>query len=282
MQRDYAYHTARHAEDLEDAGEIGRRAGIRAAARLNPVKLAAGKMAIIFEPRVASSLLGHFVAAINGASVARKASFLQERMGDQIVRARSDDQRRSAAPARTAVAPVRWRGTAGQRQAISSPTACSRPGSPTAPRRASSASSRPAMRCAGSAERRARGRATCISTPGTRSREELLAAFPNAILVTELIGQGVNGVTGDYSRGAAGFLVSGGEIGAPVAEITIASNLIEMFSTPRAGERPRLPPRDRRADGAGPRNDGGVSLALRVADLGDAQAAESRSWGSGP
>jgi PmbA protein len=62
-----------------------------------------------------------------------------------------------------------------------------------------------------------------------RSREELLGAFPNAILVTELIGQGVNGVTGDYSRGAAGFLVSGGEIGAPVSEITIASNLIEMF-----------------------------------------------------
>ena len=66
--------------------------------------------------------------------------------------------------------------------------------------------------------------------PGTRSREELLAAFPRAILVAELIGQGVNGVTGDYSRGAAGFLIEGGEIVRPLAEITIASNLLEMFA----------------------------------------------------
>jgi len=70
---------------------------------------------------------------------------------------------------------------------------------------------------------------------GSRSRQELLAAFPEAILVTELIGHGVNGVTGDYSRGAAGFLVSGGEIGAAVQEITIASNLIEMFATLEPG-----------------------------------------------
>jgi PmbA protein len=71
--------------------------------------------------------------------------------------------------------------------------------------------------------------------PGARTREALLAAFPRAILVTELIGQGVNGVTGDYSRGAAGFLVEGGEIGRPVAEITVASNLIEMFRTLEPG-----------------------------------------------
>ena len=67
--------------------------------------------------------------------------------------------------------------------------------------------------------------------PGSRSREELLAAFPEAVLIIELIGQGVNGVTGDYSRGAVGFMVRGGEIAEPVAEITIASNLIDMFAT---------------------------------------------------
>ena len=66
--------------------------------------------------------------------------------------------------------------------------------------------------------------------PGPRSREELLAAFPEAVLVVELIGQGVNGVTGDYSRGAAGFMVRGGAIAEPVAEITIASNLVDMFA----------------------------------------------------
>jgi PmbA protein len=71
--------------------------------------------------------------------------------------------------------------------------------------------------------------------PGSRSREQLLSAFPRAILVTELIGQGVNGVTGDYSRGAAGFLVEGGEIVGPVAEITVASNLKDMFATLEPG-----------------------------------------------
>jgi len=70
---------------------------------------------------------------------------------------------------------------------------------------------------------------------GKRSREQLLAAFPRALLVTELIGMGVNGVTGDYSRGAAGFIVSGGEIGPAVQEITIASNLVEMFATLEPG-----------------------------------------------
>ena len=68
-------------------------------------------------------------------------------------------------------------------------------------------------------------------SPGTRSREELLAAYPEAVLVVELIGQGVNGVTGDYSRGAVGFMVRGGEIAEPVSEITIASNLLDMFAT---------------------------------------------------
>ena len=70
---------------------------------------------------------------------------------------------------------------------------------------------------------------------GRRSRDELLAAFPEALLVTELIGQGVNSVTGDYSRGAAGFMVRGGEIAEPVAEITIASNLNDMFATLEPG-----------------------------------------------
>ena len=230
MQRDYAYHTARYAEDLEDAADIGRRAGIRAVARLNPVKLAAGKMAVIFEPRVASSLLGHFVAAINGSSVARKASFLQDRMGDRVF-ARgvtiSDD-------------PLRKRGLR------------SRPfdGEGLSVRQvdlvedgvlktwlADSAAARQlGIRPTGHAVRGVSGAPGAGPSnlhlhAGKRSREELLAAFPNAILVTELIGQGVNGLTGDYSRGAAGFLVSGGEIGAPLAEITIASNLIDMFAS---------------------------------------------------
>ena len=77
---------------------------------------------------------------------------------------------------------------------------------------------------------------------GQRSREELLAAYPEAVLVIELIGQGVNGVTGDYSRGAVGFMVRNGEIAEPVAEITIAANLIDMFANARVWIGPRIPP----------------------------------------
>ena len=98
---------------------------------------------------------------------------------------------------------------------------------------------------------------------GSRSREELLAAFPEALLVIELIGQGVNGVTGDYSRGAAGFMVRGGEIAEPVAEITIASNLIEMFATLEPASDLEFRRGDRCADDPGPRDDGGRGLNRR-------------------
>ena len=145
----------------------------------------------MFDPRVASTLLGHFVGAISGASVARKASFLQDRLGDAALRARRDDHRRSAAPARPAVAAVRRRRAAGRAQR-------------SGRRRrapdwlADSASARQlgiqptghAARGVGGAP--GAGPSNSIFAPGPRSREELLAAFPNALLVTELIGQGVN------------------------------------------------------------------------------------------
>ena len=84
MQRDYAWHSARHLEDLDEAEAIGRLAGERAVARLESGTSQAGKMPVLFDPRVASTLLGHFVAAISGSSVARKSSFLQDRLGDQV------------------------------------------------------------------------------------------------------------------------------------------------------------------------------------------------------
>lgn len=230
MQRDYAYHTARHLSDLENAEAIGRRAGERAAARVNPVKPEPGRLPILFDRRVAGSLLGHFVAAINGAAIARETSFLLGKLGDRIFAAGTtihDD-------------PLRPRGLR------------SRPfdgeGLPSRPMNlvedgvlatwlADSAAARQlGIRPTGHAARGIGGApgaspSNLTLLPGRRSRQELLAAFPRAILVTELIGQGVNGVTGDYSRGAAGFLVTDGEIGRPVSEITIASNLLEMFST---------------------------------------------------
>jgi len=230
MQRDYAWHSVRHLEDLEDAATIGRRAGERAVARLNPSRPKPGKYPIIFDPRVASGLLGHLAGAISGVSVARKTSFLQDKLGELVF-----------APGVTIVDdPLRLRGLR------------SRPfdaeGLPVARRElvkdgvlktwiAESASARQlGIAPTGHAARGTSGAPSATTTniyieAGARSREELLLAYPEAVLVTELIGHGVNAVTGDYSRGASGFMVRNGEIAEPVAEITVASNLVDMFAS---------------------------------------------------
>ena len=134
------WHSARHLEDLDSAAEIGRRAGERAVARLNPTRPKPGKYPVLFDPRVSSTLLGHFVGAISGSSIARKTSFLQDKLGEQVFAAGRDDRRRSAAAARAALAPVRRRGRARLRGGSWSRTASSTSGSPKARRRGSSAS----------------------------------------------------------------------------------------------------------------------------------------------
>jgi PmbA protein len=230
MQRDSAWHSARHAEDLEDPAEIGRRAGTRAVARLGNVRIAPGKLPVLFEPRVAGTLLGHFAAAITGSSIARKTSFLQDRLGQPVfntgITIHDDPLRKRGLRSRAFDGeglPVRpmdivadgvltsWLATsADARQLGIQPTGHAVRGTSGAP---------------------GAGPSNFYIAAGERTREELIAAFPRAILVTELIGQGVNGVTGDYSRGAAGFLIENGEIAGPVSEITIASNLKDMFAT---------------------------------------------------
>ena len=230
MQRDFAWHSARHAEDLEEPAAIGRRAGERAVARRDNVRVAPGKLPILFDPRVASSLLGHFAAAITGSAIARKTSFLQDRLGQQVfakgITIHDDPLRPRGLRSRAFDGeglPVRpmdfvadgvltgWLATsADARQLGIRPTGHAVRGVSGAP---------------------GAGPSNFYLGGGARTREQLLATFPRAILVTELIGQGVNGVTGDYSRGAAGFLVEHGEIAGPVSEITIASNLKDMFAT---------------------------------------------------
>lgn len=230
MQRDHAWHSARHLEDLESAREIGLRAGKRAVSRLDPRRPRPGRYPVIFDPRVSSGLLGHLSSAINGASVARGTSFLKDKLGEQLF-----------APTVTIVDdPLRLRGlrsrafdaeglhvsrqelvtmgilnqwiadSAAARQLKIDPTGHAARGVGGAPGASPS---------------------NLYMEAGNRSREQLLASVPEAVLVIELIGQGVNGVTGDYSRGAAGFMVRGGEIAEAVTEITIASNLIDMFAT---------------------------------------------------
>jgi PmbA protein len=230
MQRDYAWHSARHQSDLEEPVDIGTRASIRAVARLNPARVKAGMMPILFDPRVATTLLGHFVGAISGGAIARQSSFLLDALGKQIFASGitiHDD-------------PFRKRGLRSR--------AFDGEGLPVKPMElvsdgvlngwlAESASAKQlGIAPTGHAVRGVSGSpgagpANLYIAPGARSREDMIADLGEGILVTELIGQGVNGVTGDYSRGAAGFLITNGEIGPAVAEITIASNLKQMFAT---------------------------------------------------
>ena len=234
MQRDYAWHSARHLDDLEAAETIGFRAGNRAVSRLKPGRPKPGKYPVLFDPRVSSSLLGHFTGAINGASVACKTSFLQDKLGEQIfakgVTIIDDPLRQRGLRSR----PFDGEGVRVSRQALVAD------GILTSWIAESASARQLGITPTGHAARGVGGApgaspSNLYMEPGARSRDELLAAFPEALLVIELIGQGVNGVTGDYSRGAVGFMVRNGQIAEPVAEITIASNLIQMFATLEPG-----------------------------------------------
>jgi len=228
MQRDYASRAARHLADLEAAQAIGRRAGERAVARLNPVKLPSGAMPVVFDRRVGPSLLGHLAGAITGGAIARRTSFLLDALGEPVF----------APGVRIIDDPLRPRGMG------------SRPfdgeGLPVARRELiadgvltgwllDSASARQlGLEPTGNATRGLGGPPGAGTTnfymePGSLSAEALIGDIARGLYVVELIGQGVNGVTGDYSRGATGFLIENGRIGPPVAEITIAGNLKDMF-----------------------------------------------------
>lgn len=230
MQRDHAWHSARHLADLDSPDSIGRLAGERAVARLNPERPKSGAMPVLFDPRVSQTLLGHLAGAISGASVARKSSFLLDKFGERIfgegITIIDDPLRRRGLRSR----PFDGEGVRVDRMEIVSDGVLRT-------WMADAASARQlGIEPTGHAARGAGGSPSVSPSnlylaAGARTRDELLAEFPEALLVTELIGQGVNPVTGDYSRGAAGFLVLGGEIGPAVQEITIASNLIEMFAT---------------------------------------------------
>jgi PmbA protein len=220
--------------DLESAADIGYRAGTRAVARLNPTRPKPGKYPVLFDPRVSSTLIGHFAGAIGGSSIARKTSFLLDKLGARIfaegVSIVDDPLRLRGLRSR----PFDGEGVRVSRQELVS-------GGVLKTWIAESAAARQlGIAPTGHAARGVGGSpgaspSNLYLEPGKRSRAELLAAFPEAVLIIELIGQGVNPVTGDYSRGAVGFMVRGGEIAEPVAEITIASNLIDMFATLEPG-----------------------------------------------
>lgn len=229
MARDYDYSAAVHLSDCDGANKIGRSAGERAVKRLNPRKVASQKCPVIFDQRVASSLVGHFASAIHGSSIARGTSFLKDDMGGQVFADNInivDDARRARG---LASKPFDGEGVAtGTRDIIKNGQLQSWLLDCRSARQLE-------LKSTGNAGRGTAGGPSPSSTnfylaAGEQSREELIADIKNGFYVTELIGMGVNPVTGDYSRGAAGFWIENGEISFPVSEVTIASNLREMFA----------------------------------------------------
>lgn len=227
MERDYDYSSRLHFGDLETPERIGRTAGERAVKRLNPRRVKTGVFPVVYDPRVARGIAGHVASAINGASVARKTSFLRDMMGKQIASAgvtiTDNPVRKRGQNSR----PFDGEGVAGEPLApvesgvlktwLLSTSVARELGLETNGRGARSSSSiNPSP-------------TNFAIEPGETPPAELIKSVGSGLYVTEVFGHGVNMVTGEYSRGASGFWIENGEIAYPVSEITIASNLKDMF-----------------------------------------------------
>ena len=219
MQRDYDYHSATFLADLDDPAAIGRSAGERAIARMNPVRAATAKVAVVFDPRVSSGLIGHLAGAISGASIARGTSFLKDSLGQQLF----------AKGIMLYDRPLRKRGPRSKPfDSEGIPTADStiiEDGVLTTWLLDSRSARQLGLQARGTP-----GLTNAYLAAGALTPAELMADIKEGLYVTELMGQGVNGLTGDYSRGCAGFMIRDGALAEPVAEITIASNLKTMFA----------------------------------------------------
>ncbi|WP_331373520.1 TldD/PmbA family protein [Sinorhizobium chiapasense] len=228
MERDYDFDSRLYFDDLRTAEDIGRVAGERAVARLNPRQVPTAKnVTVVFDPRIARGFVGHLAGAINGASVARKTSFLRDMMGKQIMKAGIEVTDDPLIVRGASSRPFDGEGVSGAKLSIVEDGVLQHWFLST------SAAKELGLETNG---RGVRGGPTVnpASTnlalePGTISRDDLIKSVGTGFYVTELIGQGVNMVTGEYSRGASGFWIENGEITFPVSEVTIASNLKQMF-----------------------------------------------------
>lgn len=227
MERDYDFSSKLFFADLREPAEIGREAGERTVRRVNPRKVPTQTVTAVFDPRVSRGILGHLAGAINGASVARKTSFLKDKMGQQIANAAVTVLDEPAKMRGQASRPFDGEGVQGAALTMVgegvlnhwflSTSIANELGLQTNGRGARSGTSVSASSSNLSLE------------PGGQSPEEMMKALGTGFYVTEVFGQGVNMVTGEYSRGASGFWIENGEIAFPVSEVTIASNLKEMF-----------------------------------------------------
>jgi PmbA protein len=229
MQRDHAWRSARHSADLPSPAEIGRQAGERAVERLNPARVKSGPLPIIFDPRVAGSLIGPLLGAMSGSSVARRSSFLLDRLGqrlfDSAITIHDDPHWRRGLRTR----PFDGEGLpTGPRDLIADgvltgwlvDSATGRQlGLPPTGHAARGVSGAPGV-----------GASNLFMSAGAVSPAALMADITEGIYITDMIGHGVNPVTGDYSRGATGRRIVHGALGEPVAGFTIAGNLIDMYA----------------------------------------------------
>jgi PmbA protein len=229
MERDYDFSSALHAADLDAAAKVGRSAGERAVKRINPRKVATRQVPVVFDPRVAGSLVGHLASALNGTAIVRKTSFLMDRMGERLfrpgIRIIDDPLRRRGLRSR----PFDGEGVAGGPLALIEDgvlrswlldSATGRElGLPTTGHAQRGVSSVPSP-----------GSTNLHLEAGGKTPQALIADIADGFYVTDLIGMGANTVTGDYSRGAAGLWIENGALGFPVSEVTIAGHLRDMFA----------------------------------------------------
>jgi PmbA protein len=230
MERDYDHSSALHDSDLASPDVIGRSAGERAVRRLNPRKVKTQSVPVIFEPRVASSLIGHLASAANGATVARKASFLKDKLGQKIfasgIRVVDDPLRKRGLRSH----PFDGEGVTVQKMNLIDD------GVLTSWFLDSATAHELGMTTTGHASRGVSSPPSPAPTnlhlePGHLTPAELIRETGTGFYVTDLIGVGTNLVSGDYSRGAAGFWIENGALTYAVAEVTIAGHLSDMFRT---------------------------------------------------
>ena len=228
MERDYDFSSARHTADLDAPEKIGTKAGEQAVKRLKPRKVESRQVPVLFDPRVSRSILGHFSSAIGGTSVARGTSFLKDSLDTAVFKPDIvivDDPHR---PRGLASKPFDGEGVTNRKWLLVDQ------GVLTTWVLDSASARQLELQTTGHASRGTSGPPSPNTTnlymqPGDQSPEELIGGINDGLYVTELIGFGVNGVTGDYSRGGAGFWIEKGELAYPVSELTIAGNLRDMF-----------------------------------------------------
>ncbi|HLY44441.1 MAG TPA: metallopeptidase TldD-related protein [Stellaceae bacterium] len=229
MERDYDFASAVYAGDLRDPAEIGKSAGERTVKRLGARKMATCRVPVVFDPRVARSFLSHLLGAISGPSIARGTSFLKDKLGQRIfpeaITITEDPHRRRGHRSR----PFDAEGLANRRYALIDQ------GVLTTWLLDLRSARQLGLKSTGHATRGTASPPSPSATniwfePGAATPAELMADIKSGFYVTELMGMGVNGLTGDYSRGAAGFWIENGEIAFAVSEMTVAGNLNDMFA----------------------------------------------------